>query len=628
MATSSKKDKLTEEAQKFVMRGQFDKAAKIYEQIVELEPAAINLRQKFAEILFKCSRNDDARNELEVIGRHFAKNGFFLKAIAVYKQLQKYFPGDISLSLTLAELNEKHGLIANALSEYKIVYEFHQREGNASEALAMLDRMQQVDPQNIPIKVKLAEAFIQREKVDEAYAVFTKAASLLLQRGDNATLTRVSARVQQLFPNKPDFMFDILTEQVDQGDSATVVDSIQNLLRSNPHDKRVWDLIVRTYRILGQPQRQKIACKHYLTFFPSEPDAMLGLISAVAEERNLVEALELLDKYEQTLIGAGYVSQLETVYHALDKINPINVRVIEGLVRVAAAAGKENEAQVFASKLKSLHSVSGGVSGGNPGPEASASPFFDDASEAADDALPPIESPFTDDNDYSSAPSFADYDSYSAEPLPETVGSFESPPSVFDMAPSNEEEIEIDIDIDYDSPFESLPPEGDAAMSPDVWLDSVGALFDSISTTPRGVRFGNEMDNSDAQSHFDLGQAFKEMGLFDEAINEFRQAAQEPSRRVECLIMQCACLRERGEVEKAISMLQALLKQGLTEDENCSVKYELATGYQMLGRREEATLLLNEIKTANPAFRDINSRLNAANMSDSLDFSDDDLLNF
>jgi lipopolysaccharide biosynthesis regulator YciM len=165
-------------------------------------------------------------------------------------------------------------------------------------------------------------------------------------------------------------------------------------------------------------------------------------------------------------------------------------------------------------------------------------------------------------------------------------------------------------------------------MTPDVWLDSVGTLFDSISTAPRGVRFGNDMENSDAQSHFDLGQAFKEMGLFDEAINEFRQAVQEPSRRVECLIMQCACLRERGEVDKAISMLQALLKQGLTEDECCSVKYELATGYQMSGRRDDATVLLNEIKTANPDFRDINTRLNAANMSESLDFSDDDLLNF
>ena len=53
MAVISKKDKLIGEAQKFALRGQFDKAAKAYEQILALEPAAINQRQKLAELLIK-----------------------------------------------------------------------------------------------------------------------------------------------------------------------------------------------------------------------------------------------------------------------------------------------------------------------------------------------------------------------------------------------------------------------------------------------------------------------------------------------------------------------------------------------------------------------------------------------
>lgn len=92
--------------------------------------------------------------------------------------------------------------------------------------------------------------------------------------------------------------------------------------------------------------------------------------------------------------------------------------------------------------------------------------------------------------------------------------------------------------------------------------------------------------------------------------------------------MQCACLRERGELDKANTMLQALLKPGLSEEESCAVKYELATGYEAAGRAEDATILLNEINATNPGFRDIHSRLNAANKSDSLDFSDEDLQDF
>lgn len=623
MAVISKKDKLIEDAQKFALRGQFDKAAKAYEQILALEPAAVNLRQKLAELLIKSGRNDDARKEFETIGTYFSKNGFYLKAIAVYKHLQKLFPADISLSMTLAELNEKYGLVANSLSEYKQIYEFHEKAGNIPDALSILKRMQNVDPQNIPIKIKLAEAYVQQGKKEESYAVFEKTACLLLERSDSATFLNICARVQQLFPKKPDFMFEILSEQISQGNIATVMDCLQSLLRSNPNNKRVWDLAVQAYTLLEQPQRVKIAYQHYLKFFPAEPTAMLGLISSFTAEQNLAAALKLLDQYEAPLISAGFMRQLEQVYHSLDMIDPLNIKVLEGLIRVATATGNENEVRSLTSKLQSLHSVSGGVQLGS-NDQKSAPGFINEQPLVAGEAK--------------GSPSSGESPSEQTKiPGPETLGAELTSSSVSDAEPSDlpidallqpEEEIEIDIEIDIDSPFGSLDQKTDDAPADDNWLDSVGVLFDSIDTAPSGVKFGNEMEGSDARSHFDLGQAFKEMGLYDEAINEFRQASQDASLRVECMIMQCACLRERGELDKTITMLLALLQPELSKEESCAVKYELATVYEAAGKIKEANILLNEINGTNPGFRDISSRLNAANHSDSLVFSDEDLKDF
>jgi tetratricopeptide (TPR) repeat protein len=204
----------------------------------------------------------------------------------------------------------------------------------------------------------------------------------------------------------------------------------------------------------------------------------------------------------------------------------------------------------------------------------------------------------------------------------------EAPDLVEDEAQLVDEEFEVDIDIDIDDPFSSLDEEDEDVSTPDNWLDSVAELFDSVATAPRGVKFGSGMENSDAQSHFDLGQAFKEMGLYDEAINEFRHASQDQSRRVECLTMQCACLRERGEAEKAITMLLALLQPGLSKEDSCAVKYELASEYEAVGDNDKAAILLNEINVTNPDFRDIGLRLNMAGVSETLDFSDEDLKDF
>jgi len=607
MAVISTKDKLVEEAQKFASRGQFDKAVKVYEQIIALEPSAISQRQKLADLLIRCTRYDDARKELETVANYFSKNGFYPKAIAVYKQLQKLFPNDISLSLTLAELNEKHGLIANALAEYKLVYDQHEKSGNVTEALSILVRMQNVDQKNIPIKMKLAEAYIQHGEKIEAYTVFSKAAALLIERSDHQALAKVCARVQQLFPEKTDFLCEVLSELIHLGNASVAIGSLQTLLRSDPGNKVVWELIIKAYQLLDQPQRVKMAYQHYLKYFPAEPVAILGLISSITAEQNLAAALELLDKYESTLITGGFLLQLEQAYNALDKLDPLNRHVWEGLVRVATAEGHEDKIASLTSKLNSLRNVFHGEQDVPVEPEDVFS--REEPLDAGSSAVNQV-----------TALQFAE-DVAAEEEAEEVV-------EVEEIEEGEDFEIEIEIEIEDDSYFGLLEEEAGNSPTDENRFDSVTALLDSVDAAPRGVKFGIEMDNYDARSHFDLGQAFKEMGLFDEADNEFRRASQDLSLRLECLILRSVCLRERGEVERSITILQALLKLELSPKESCAVKYHLASGYEAAGKTEEAKALLNEINSTTPGFQDVNSRLNSVNTLSSLDFSDEDLDDF
>lgn len=622
MAAGTKKDKLLEEAQKLALRGQFDKAVKVYEQLLSVEPTAINLRQKLAELLLKAGRSDDARGEFEKIGTYYSKNKFFLKAIAVYKQLQKLFPTDISLSLTLAELNAKHGLTANALSEYKRVHDFYEQSGDRTAAISILDKMQNADPKNIPIKIKLAEALLQQGKQDESYNQFSRAAALLQERGEHAALTRLTTRIQELFPTKTEFVLEVLAEQVAAGNAADAMVGLQRLLRANPVNKRAWELVITAYQQLEQPPRLKIAYQHYLKYFPHEPTALAGLLECLAAERDLTATLELLDRFETGLFSAGLLQELERIYRALEALDPLNRRVLKGLLAVVTARGNDDETEALSSRLQALHSVAG----------TSATEQEYMTGEAG--RVP--EQP----------------EQYLAAPEPTTLDNsiFGRTEDVLDMIPANadqpsqnlsgpgEFDLEIDIDIDGDIDDVSANDFGsDSDQAADQtwpnglqanWLDSAGALFDTINTAPRGVRFGQEMDSSDAQSHFDLGLAFKEMGLFDEAINEFRQASSDPARRMGCLVMQGACLRERGDLEKALGILQALVNPGLSLEDSCAVNYELVITYEVMGKIDQANALLNEIEAANPGFRDVSSRLNAANLESTLDFSDEELQGF
>jgi len=610
---SSKKDKLIEEAQRLALRGQLDKAIKTYEQVMALDPSALNHRQKLAELLVRAGRSDDARAEFEAIGKKFTSDGFYLKAIAVYKKLQGLYPGDIPITLTLASLNEKHGLVANALAEYKQVYDYYEKASNREDALTVLEKMQNVDPQNINVKHKLAEAYFQLGKKDDSYAVFSKLAKILQDRGDAVAFAKLDARIQQLFPKKSEFALEILAEQIANGNAASAVTGLQALLRTNSNDKRIWELIVEAFTQLNQPQKVKVAYQHFLKCFPNELSAQVGLIGCLVAEKDLKGALALLDNYELGLFAGRFLEDLERIYRSLDTIDPINLRVLEGLNRVCMALGKADDSAALQSKIQSLQGVS------DKGPDVAAHVQEDSFEEQtffggqASDEPEFGEVSFADiDTEISSA------DSRSVSSAPVDAGVFED----------SEDEVDIEVEFDVDDDDFEIPL--DTADTPgDDWLDAAGEIFDNIATNPRGVKFASGLDGADAQSHYDLGVAFREMGLYDEAINEFRQASADGGRRLECLVLQGACLRDKGDLVNAEKVLKTLMNPGLGLEDASSVKYELALTYGAIGKNDQLVELLTEIEKSNSGYRDVRVRLVAAGKDkNSLDFSDDELLKF
>lgn len=614
---SSKRDKLIEEAQRMTARGQLDKAVKAYEQLLALDPSAINQRQKLAELLVKTGRSADARTEFFTIGNHYASNGFYLKAIAVFKKLQVMFPADIEITLNLARLNEKHGLAANALAEYKQVFDYYEKAADTEEALKILEKMQNVDTQNVGIRLKLAEAYFKAGKKDLSYAAFGRLATLFQERGDNTACNRINVRIQQLFPEKSEFMLEVLTEQVMGGKAASALNALQALLRSNPHDKRIWNLIVTAYRKTGQQQRLKAAYQLFLKYFPDELSARTGLAESLAAEKDVKGALECLEACRPDLVDRQAAAGLVSVYQALELIDPVDIRILEGLQRAYLAAGDEAAAANLDAKLSSLQSLSQGQDTGQPAgradrktsaqPEVGKQKLLDQpSSEAVDEAQSVAEA--------------------GAGQRPDLAF---KPVEGFDLGGGDEYEIEIEVEVDEEGDFGEFGPlELPAEEAEEDWLNSVGRVFDAITTAPRSVRFGIDLDTADAQSHYDLGVAFKEMGLYDEAISEFRHAAGDPARKVECLALQGACLREKGDVVMAESALRSLIKSGLALNELCSIKYELALTCEAAFKGEEAAALLEEIDQACPGFRDVRSRLDAAGSEPSLDFSDEDLQGF
>jgi len=120
------------------------------------------------------------------------------------------------------------------------------------------------------------------------------------------------------------------------------------------------------------------------------------------------------------------------------------------------------------------------------------------------------------------------------------------------------------------------------------------------------------IDEGDFQSHYDLGVAFKEMGLLDEAIAELQKALQAPEGKLRSSEALGVCFIEKGAYTVAESILRRALELPASSDQDrLGVLYWLARALEELGKRAEARELYGRVFAVDIRFRDVGERSKA-----------------
>jgi len=114
-----------------------------------------------------------------------------------------------------------------------------------------------------------------------------------------------------------------------------------------------------------------------------------------------------------------------------------------------------------------------------------------------------------------------------------------------------------------------------------------------------------QLSESDSDTHFNLGIAYKEMGLLPEAIREFQVASRDSNLFVECCSMIGVCYVEQGMWSEACEWYE----KALSADAGLALRYDLAAALESSGDTERAAGLFEEIAATDPSYRDVSNRL-------------------
>ncbi len=246
------KNKIIEAAAKLVAKGAYDKAIKEYQKVLDADPKDVRILQKMGELFQKKNDNSQAAQYFTRVAESYTNDGFFLKAVALYKQVLKLDPSLMEVNIKLAELHQQLQLMSEAMAYFQIVATHWDKQGDTRRSLEVLRKMVDLDPDNVASRVKLADLYVREGLNTEAAGEFTKAAEHLKRNSRTDDYLRVAERLSSLQPDNLRLAKELAEAYLQKNDQKRALAKLQICFKADNRDIDTLRLLAVAFQGLGQ----------------------------------------------------------------------------------------------------------------------------------------------------------------------------------------------------------------------------------------------------------------------------------------------------------------------------------------------------------------------------------------
>ncbi|MGD8317074.1 MAG: tetratricopeptide repeat protein [Myxococcales bacterium] len=662
------RNKVLDAARKHQARGQYDKAIAQYRKLVESDKRDVRSLLKIGDLYVRKGDRGAAIETYETVAGHYAQQGFFLKAIAVYKQILKLDPSRLQAQVRLGEMYEQLQLISDAMSVFEDVSNGLMRAGDTDEALRMLGKMVALDPDHIPVRIKYAEALSRAGRTLDAANEFEQGARLLKEQGRLDDYVKVAERLLYHRNNDVHVAKELSETYIARRDPKRALAKLQICFKADPRDVSTLSLLAEAFLMLSQtdkavsvyreiarihreaqrPRERMSALRRILELHPHDKEALAALErTASASGQHYVPPGTLRQPSAQPKSGASGLSgtsgimyveeeveETSTASGSLPAISEASIEVQNSYASLPPASSPPSQGHVVPlrtlepmtfTQFLSLPLVGSQVA---PASRALAPSLMEQTLELADSYLvdglfsqaraivselqlthpdhPLVLDKAREVEELAAASSGV---AAVAQPLYRPASSLPAP--VASEPPELEleyEELEPgDEGFDFAEKLaEELAEVAEIApMDEGAEMIDVETVFEQFK---RGV--AEQVSEDDSDTHFDLGIAYKEMGLLSDARREFQVAMSDPQRRCLCWTMIGLIYMEEGQPRDAIEAFQSGLESpNKTPAEAVGLHYELGMACEAGGLSDQARLHYQYVFQREPQFREVGQRL-------------------
>jgi pilus assembly protein FimV len=329
------KQKVLSTAEKFVQQGKLPSAIAEYEKILKADPKDLTVSNTVGDLHARLGQNDKALECFKSVGDAYASQGFTVKAIAMYKKLTKIKP-TLEGVLRLAELYTQQGLFNDARAQYLQVAEEFLRAGELEQAVRIFQKTLEMDPENVAMRMRLAEVYLRLNKKTEAWQIFASAADSLRARGQLGPAEEILQRMLTLDPGNSHALLLRGRNAFDSGDMAGAIANLERVADLDTHPDGLRALM-QAFLQSGRLDEAGILAGKLFTVH-NDTAAITSYAEALMAAGRFEDLLLVYQQYSDRLLATESANVLESLHAMIGHVRE-NAPLLETLLEILQKAG-------------------------------------------------------------------------------------------------------------------------------------------------------------------------------------------------------------------------------------------------------------------------------------------------
>ena len=343
--------KVKQDADKLEKAGKLPEAIALFKQVIEDNPRDWNIINKVGDLYAKLNKFKDAADYYAKVADFYAKDGFHLKAIAIWKKINKLDATSLDPYLNLAELYAKQGLMMEAKSQYQYVVDEYIKRSKMREAGDVLKKMADIDPSDLKIRSKLADLYTREGNSAKAVEEHVAIAEELTKKGHLAEALQVLEKGLKIDSKSGRLRLELGRIHLVQKNYDKAVHFLEEASHGMPNDADILGRLGEAYLGSKRIAEAEGLFKRLLEINPNDEDVRVQMARVSLQQGQYDRAYAEMEPLVEKLLQRRDDDRAASLLQQIVQKSPNHVKTLNRLVEVYQQFSKESSLLATYSQL-------------------------------------------------------------------------------------------------------------------------------------------------------------------------------------------------------------------------------------------------------------------------------------